>query len=937
MDYSNDACFNLFTENQKSRMRTVLENSPRRLSLLTSIVCNPNVAPVADFTANPLVVYAGGTVRFEDLSTGNPTQWNWQFQGGFPATSTTQNPVVRYNTPGNYAVVLTASNANGSDQEVKTAYITVIPAPSCDTLNFPPPGQLTLYTLGGEPIIGWNTNLLDISKAQYFNNYQPYQYITGGIFYFARAKKAANSNASVTFAVWDNQGQGGEPGNILDSVVVDLANIQAIVANNSLVQVTFDPVTITGNFYLGFKMNNFTANDSLGLVSNTSGSSPRGLAWEQWGDNSWHPMDSVYQFNGAPFSVSMFVSPLVTQTLPTATFTAASQQVCQGEAITFAAGTQPGNSYVWVFEGGTPYLAFGDSVTVTYDTAGVHSVYLLANGACAAQDDTLAIDLIEVNTIPAVDSFATVPAGCGLANGSATAIVTGGTGPYTYEWDANTGYQTGPTATNLAAGSYFLYLTDAKGCTDVGIANVGSSNGPAGTVANTTDVSCFGAANGAATVQATQGTPPYTYSWPGGIIGPTRTNLPAGSYDVTVTDDRSCTTVVNVVINQPDSIRIQVSGSQVGCSGNDGSATATVVGGTAPYTYQWSNGTSGNPVTGLSAGTYSVTVTDGNQCLQSAQVTIGALPAITVGLNPQPASCINNNGSIVLSASGGAAPLVHQWSNGQSGDFINGLSTGMYYVTTTDARNCTKVDSALVGLLDDLVGTISGDQSICLGETATLQAGGGLAYAWTPAPGTGGQSASIQVQPSSTTTFTCVISTGPCADTLSSTVTVLPLPTTTITEGDSIVVCRDEQVTLTASGASIFSWSTGDQGLSITFSAVSSQQIIVIGTSINGCEASDTIFVEVVTCTGMATTDGLQWTVYPNPASHAIHVQAYWSISDDVSLELLDGTGRLMWSQKTFSDQLNVMVPVQQLSAGLYHLRLAVGGEVHTQPVVISR
>lgn len=920
MDYSNDACFNLFTEDQKTRMRTVMANSPRRAELLNSVVCNPNVPPVADFSGYPTTIYAGGLVRFEDLSAGNPTQWNWSFPGGTPATSTSQNPSVRYYTPGTYPVVLQAINANGNDVETKNGYITVLAPTGCDTLNFPPPGQLTYYTVGGEALVGWNSQLLDKSKAQLFDNYQPFNYVTGGIFFFAAAHKTANSNATVTFAVWDSTGPGGEPGQILDSVVVDLAVVELFVDNNSLLQVGFDPVPITGEFYLGFKMNGFVTGDTLGLVSNTTGSSPPGYAWEQWSDDSWHPMDSVYNVGGVPLSISLFASPLVTQTLPFATFSASDNSVCLGETVTFVADSQQaGNSYTWVLPGANPYVSYGDTVTVSYDTAGLQPVYLFVNGSCAATDDTLAVDFMEVNTIPSIDSFTTVPASCGQTNGEATAIVNGGVAPYQYEWDANANYQTAPTADSLAPGTYYLFIEDSKGCEDVGIANVGTTGGPVGSVDNTQDVSCYNGNDGQAVISATQGTPPYTFDWPGGLTGPSQSNLSAGAYIVTITDDRDCESLVTVSIGQPDSISPKASASPVSCQGNDGSATVSATGGTGSYTFSWSNGQQGSTITGLSTGTYTVTVTDANSCTNTAQVMVGSLPAVAINnASGQDATCANNDGSATASATGGDGNFTYSWSNGQSGATQTGLAAGTYFVTATDGNNCTAIDSVEVGLNDNLVGTLSPDQDICAGESATLVAGGGVTYTWTPAPTVGQGNPTVTVEPGSTTTYTCIIAQGPCADTLDVTVTVKPVPATSIDQGDTIVVCRNDPYTLSASGASDYSWSTGDQGSSVTRTATQTENIIVTGTT-DGCSSMDTIHVEVEDCVGIDEPAWAQaWQLYPNPAQNQVTLAG--PATTPITIRVFTSTGQLVYqSEKVLNAH---SIDVSQWASGIYQVEL---------------
>lgn len=126
MDYSYDACLNIFTQCQKTRMRTILENSPRRASLLNSIVCStPDSPPIAQFQSDITVGCVNTTIQFTDQSSFSPTNWLWTFEGGTPSTATETNPIVSYANSGTYAVSLKVSNAFGADELVKTNYITI--------------------------------------------------------------------------------------------------------------------------------------------------------------------------------------------------------------------------------------------------------------------------------------------------------------------------------------------------------------------------------------------------------------------------------------------------------------------------------------------------------------------------------------------------------------------------------------------------------------------------------------------------------------------------------------------------------------------------------------------------------------------------------------------------------------------------------------------
>jgi hypothetical protein len=227
---------------------------------------------------------------------------------------------------------------------------------------------------------------------------------------------------------------------------------------------------------------------------------------------------------------------------------------------------------------------------------------------------------------------------CGGATGTATISVAGGPGPFTYLWSNG---QTTATATNLAAGNYTVTATDGGGCESVGSVTVTNPNAPTATPVTTTPALCNGG-QGTATVVVTGGTPSYTYLWSNGATTASITAA-AGSYSVTVTDAAGCIVTAGPgTITAPTAVTSTVSNTQESAPGaNDGSATVVAAGGTPPYTYLWSNGGTSATITGIGAGTYTVTVTDANGCTTtgSTSVIVGiddVVGAVTFGAYPNP-------------------------------------------------------------------------------------------------------------------------------------------------------------------------------------------------------------------------------------------------------------------------------------------------------------
>ena len=186
----------------------------------------------------------------------------------------------------------------------------------------------------------------------------------------------------------------------------------------------------------------------------------------------------------------------------------------------------------------------------------------------------------------------------------------GGTTPYSYEWSNG---QTTQTISGLSAGTYSVTVTDNEGEMDEFEITITEPDMMI-SIANTTNVACFEESNGAAEITTTiGGTPDYTYEWSNGQVGTIATDLTAGTYNVTVTDGNECNSIQTVVINEPDELLVTDEVMDI-LNGDDGAIDITVVGGTEPYSYEWSDGSTQEDLVNVSSGTYSYTVTDANGC-----------------------------------------------------------------------------------------------------------------------------------------------------------------------------------------------------------------------------------------------------------------------------------------------------------------------------------
>lgn len=330
---------------------------------------------------------------------------------------------------------------------------------------------------------------------------------------------------------------------------------------------------------------------------------------------------------------------------------------------------------------------------------------------------------------------------CGT-QGSATASASGSSSPYTYTWSTGA---TGPSVNNLAAGSYSVTVQDATGCTTSQPFTITSAAGASSTLTST-PTSCNGGNDGSATANTTGGQTPYTYAWattPVQITA-TVTGLAVGTYSVQVADASGCSTTYSVAITQPAVMTATTAATNISCfGGNDGSATVAGGGGTSPYTYTWSpSGGAGATASGLSAGNYSVVVTDSKGCTESSSAVITEPTAVTLNPSATPAACGASNGSATAAAGGGTGPYTYLWNTTppQSTATATGLAGGTYSVVATDSKGCTNSLSVPVPSSGGFSITPSQTNLTCFGSnngTASVNTTGGTlpyTFLWSTNP-----------------------------------------------------------------------------------------------------------------------------------------------------------------------------------------------------------
>jgi hypothetical protein len=508
--------------------------------------------------------------------------------------------------------------------------------------------------------------------------------------------------------------------------------------------------------------------------------------------------------------------------------------------------------------------------------AGVHQATVTDANGCTFL--TAVYEVGEPTSIAQAGAVITNADCNGAATGAVNITVSGGTPGYSYLWSDGS---TDEDLANAAAGEYTVEISDANGCTiTAGPFAVGEPTAIAVTGLTITDADCNGNATGSIDIFVQGGTPPYSYSWSNGATTQDLTDVPAGDYVGTITDANGCV-LVSPVLTVGEPAVISVSSLNITDADCNGASTGTidieVIGGTAPYTYSWSNGATTQDLVGVPAGDYVGTITDVNGCvLVSPVLTVGEPTAIEItSVIVSDVLCNGGfTGAIDIEVSGGTGAYSYAWSNGATTQDFSGLAAGDYTGTITDENGCELVATVTVGepaaIFEALPPTVT--DVTCNGEedgeiTATVQ-GGTLPYTITWNTGATGETIS-DLAPG--TYFYTVIDGNGCTFASDEIDVSEPAPLTIAGQTDG-VACFGEasgSVVIVVNGGTApytYVWSNGATSQNI--SGVEAGDFSVTVTDANGCTLSSSTFtvsspssaleasVEVIDATGNGIADG---------------------------------------------------------------------------------
>ena len=624
-----------------------------------SVVIYP--VPTATFTAvSPVCENSNSTITYTG-NAGSSATYIWDFDGGVIASGTGAGPYqVYWTTSGNYLVTLTVTE-NGCSSTYSVP-VKVDPNPT------------STFTLISPVCVGANTTITYTGSASSAANYN-WNFDTGvinsgsGQGPYQVSWNTANTY-NVTLTVDEN-------GCFSTPTTVPITVTQIPTSTFSLTPILCfgdnSTITYTGNATSGAT---YTWDFNGGTIASGTGQGPYQINWATSGN---YTISLEVTEGGCTSIITQDIVTNPTEVVATVTVDSVSCfSGSNGSVSVNATGGQTPYTYTWSNGTGSNFSAGNYTVTAT-DANGCTDV----ESFIIAQPTQLAWQTNQTNLSCYQDN-----------SGMASITVNDGTPPYTYAW---TGGGNTASINGLAIGTYIVTVTDANLCTITESIIISEPTQLTVTGTVNLNTTCFGNCDGSAIASAFGGTPTYSYLWSTGSATATDNSLCAGNSGITVTDNNGCTANTSVNISSPALLSVSIiSSNDASCFGLcDGDATASATGGTLPYFYTWPSGGNNVSINNLCAGNYAVTVTDGNGCTATSNVTINEPSLVTATVTGQTDISCNGacDGGLYIQVAGGTPSYTYGWSNGQGMQNPIGLCAGLHSVIVTDQNGCTATAS----------------------------------------------------------------------------------------------------------------------------------------------------------------------------------------------------------------------------------------------------
>lgn len=608
------------------------------------------------------------------------------------------------------------------------------------------------------------------------------------------------------------------------------------------------------------------------------------------------------------------------------------------------------------------------SMSITVDNATSPVLFLWDNGAFGSRANNLCAGEYQVavldangceasfsNTLPAypalqINDISTTDISCSdYCDGSITVAASGGNGSLSYRWSHGA---TGASLSNLCAGTYTVTIRDQSGCSIRQSITLTEPQALRLSTLERQDPACAFGSDGLIEMAASGGTGTLSYAWAHGATGARITDLTAGYYTATVTDQNGCSAIKSLNLSNPLQVIATATLDYPDCATScDGSISLSPRGGIGTYTYLWEDGATDAARTDLCQGIYTVTISDENGCsfdLSRELISPDRLQIIDIDLI-DPACAGDCNGEIALIANGGTAPYTYDWEHGATGAIATSLCAGEYAVLLTDAAGCT--DSARVSLIapDPVVLTgIESAYTICEGEILRIDAGTWGSYQWSEtAIGFSSINREAAIRAAGDYALS-VQSFDGCAASTTFTVEVTadPFDAEFLMASESEVGDTVEVIDVTLPEPEVIAWDLpdgvtridgGEDRIFLIFNEPGDYTIGFTGSS-GDCstylEKAITIHEAGTLTEGTATSPGapdelLDLTAFPNPSKGIVSVRVELDSPGDITLEVLDLIqGRQITRQQDEGDYYyRKEFDLSTLPAGVYMLRLSAKGQ----------
>ena len=609
-------------------------------------------------------------------------------------------------------------------------------------------------------------------------------------------------------------------------------------------------------------------------------------------------------------------------------------------------GSSDGSISVFSENGEEPFSfewsSGGMSATENNLEAGLYTLTLTDGNECQVIEEFL----LEEPTPLIINISATNETSFEANDGTAIVIPIGGTPPYQIEWSNGA---VSDSLFNLPPDNYSVTITDQNECSSEAVVTISSFDCALTFSTIISDVSCNGFSDGAATIQLTGAETPINFSWSNGSTDSTATNLSAGSYEVTIIDASNCEIITNVVINEPPILLTTLDTIlPVSCfDGADGAALISVIGGTPPYTLNWSNGQNGDTLIDVSAGDYTLTVIDNQLCEEVFTLSIPEPDPLEITVSTTDETALNaNDGTAGVSVGGGTSPYSYLWSNGEETAFIENLTPGTYTVTTTDNNGCNTVNTIEIiaftcpplNVIADFTPLICNDTNT--GSISIQEVTGAippLDYLWSD----GSMFPVISEIGEGTYSVTIADALG-CELIESFEIENFPAIQIDIDEIIPAINNEDGAISITISGSTTglsFEWFLEEQIVSVEEDpqGLSTGTYTLIVTDENGCSATEMVTVELIIATEEPS-DLLAYQVFPNPTSGNLNISVNGKTANPLNIEIWDVQGNKILfipfdAQTSFLESIDL----GNMAAGLYIIKLQFGRAMITEKIVLKR